>query len=161
MSSATAAPAARPSTPTRWDLDPADLTRSVIEATIDAASISTREPQRDQHLRSGDFLDVAAHPTIDFRSRHIVRTGRNTLEVTGDLTIRGVTRDIVLRVETDDAELRDPYGNLRRGAVATTTLDRTDFGLTWNAVLETGGLLVGEEIKVTVDVQLVRAAADA
>jgi polyisoprenoid-binding protein YceI len=143
------------------ELDAADLTRSVVRASIDAASISTREPQRDQHLRSPDFLDVASYPTIEFVSTGVVRTGEETLEITGDLTIHGVTRDITLKVETDGAELRDLYGNTRRGAVATATLNRTDFGLTWNAVLETGGFLVGEELKVTIDVQLIRAAATA
>ena len=140
------------------ELDPADLTRSIVEATIDAASINTREAQRDQHLRSADFLDVASHPTIEFRSTRIERQGADALAITGDLTIHGVTRAITLITETDGAERRDPSGNLRRGATATTTINRTDFGLTWNAVLETGGFLVGEELKVTIDVQLVRAA---
>ena len=140
-------------------LDPADLARSTVEASIEAASISTREPQRDQHLRSAEFLDVAAYPTIEFRSKEIERTGPANLEVRGDLTIRGVTREVTLRVETDGTELRDPFGNLRRGAQATATLDRTDFGLTWNAVLESGGFLVGDEIKVTIDLELIRPVA--
>ena len=143
------------------ELDPADLTRSTVRASIDAASISTREPQRDQHLRSPDFLDVAQYPTIDFVSTAIVRTGAESLEIVGNLSLHGVTREITLKVETDGAELRDLYGNTRRGAVATTRLNRTDFGLTWNAVLETGGFLVGEELAVTIDVQLIRTVPQA
>jgi polyisoprenoid-binding protein YceI len=139
------------------ELDPVDLTRSSVRATIDAASISTRESQRDQHLRSADFLDVAQFPTIEFRSTRIAPRGGEALAITGDLTIHGVTREITLITETDGAERRDPFGILRRGATATTTLNRTEFGLTWNAALETGGILVGDELKVTLDVQLVRA----
>jgi polyisoprenoid-binding protein YceI len=143
------------------ELDPTDLTRSTVQASIEAASINTREPQRDQHLRSPDFLDAEAYPTIEFRSTRIARSGPETLDITGDLTIRGVTREVTLRAETDGGERRDPYGNLRRGATATATLNRTDFGLTWNAVLETGGFLVGEELKVTIDLQLIRAPEQA
>ncbi|HYC32851.1 MAG TPA: YceI family protein [Gemmatimonadales bacterium] len=143
------------------DLDPRDLSRSAVRATIDASSINTREPQRDAHLRSADFLDTANHPTIEFRSTRVERTGADRLAITGELTIRGVTREVTLAVETDGVEHRDPFGNLRRGATATTSLNRTDFGLTWNAALEVGGVLVGEEVKVTIDVQLLQAASEA
>jgi polyisoprenoid-binding protein YceI len=145
----------------RVELDPTDIPRGSVHAVIDAASINTREAQRDQHLRSPDFLDAQAYPTLEFRSTRIERKGNDRLAVTGELTIRGITREVTLSVETDGVEHRDPYGNLRRGATATATLNRTDFGLTWNAALEAGGFLVGEEVKVTIDVQLLRAADQA
>jgi polyisoprenoid-binding protein YceI len=145
----------------RLVLDSRDVTRSRVEAIIDAGSINTREPQRDGHLKSADFLDVATHPTLEFRSTRIRRTGENALEVTGDLTIRGTTREMVLAVETDGVELRDPFGNLRRGATVTTRFNRKDFGLTWNTALETGGVLVGDEVKVTIDVQFIRQGEQA
>ena len=143
------------------ELDPRDLSRSSVRATIETGSINTREAQRDGHLRSADFLDVANHPTIEFRSTRVERSGADRLAVTGELTIRGVTREVTLAVETDGIEHRDPFGNLRRGATATTTLNRTAFGLTWNAALEAGGFLVAEDVKVTIDVQLLQAADQA
>jgi polyisoprenoid-binding protein YceI len=137
-------------------LDPSDLTRSSVQATIDAASISTRDSQRDAHLKSQDFLDVVAYPTIGFRSTRVVRTGQGTLDVHGDLAIHGVTRPLVLRVEFSDAELKDPFGNVKRAASATAKLNRKDFGLEWNVALETGGVLVGDELKIEIDLELVR-----
>ena len=113
------------------DLNGDDPGQARIQAVIDAASISTREPQRDAHLRSADFLDVEQFPTIEFRSTRVERTD-DGLDVTGDLTIHGVTRPVSLRVETSGLELKDPYGNLKRGATATTRINRRDFGLTWN-----------------------------
>jgi polyisoprenoid-binding protein YceI len=145
----------------RLVLDSRDVTRSRVEATIDAGSINTREPQRDGHLKSADFLDVATHPTLEFRSTRFRRTGESALEVTGDLTIRGTTREVVLAVETDGVELRDPFGNLRRGATVSTRFNRKDFGLTWNTALETGGVLVGDEVKATIDVQFIRQGEQA
>jgi polyisoprenoid-binding protein YceI len=133
---------------------------SRFASVVESSSVNTREPQRDQHLRSPDFLDADRYPTIEFGSTRIVRTGSATLDVTGDLTIRDVTRDVTLRVETDGVELRDPCGNLRRGAQVTATLNRAEFGLTWNTMLETGGILVGDEIKVTMDVELVPAPVE-
>jgi len=128
-----------------------------IEAVIDAASINTGEPKRDEHLRSPDFFDVAKFPTITFRSKSARKTA-DGLAVTGDLTIHGVTREVVLHVEGPTPEVKDPWGNIRRGATATTKINRKDFGLTWNAVLETGGVVVGEEVSITIDVEAVRAA---
>jgi len=129
-----------------------------IEATIDVASINTGEPKRDEHLKSPDFFDVAEHPLITFRSRSARKTA-NGLAVTGDLTIHGVTKEIVLQVEGPSPEVRDPWGNLRRGATAITKINRKDFGLTWNAALETGGVVVGDEISITIDVEAMRPAA--
>jgi polyisoprenoid-binding protein YceI len=139
-------------------LDPADFTRSSVQAIIDARSINTREPQRDDHLRSADFFDVEKFPTIDFKSTRIAKTGPETYELTGQLTMHGITRDITLTVESDGVETKDPWGKLRRGASATGKLNRKDFGLNWNQTLETGGILVGEEVKISIDVELVQSA---
>ncbi len=128
-----------------------------IEATIDVASINTGEPKRDEHLKSADFFDVAKYPVITFRSKSARKTA-NGLAVTGDLTMHGVTREVVLQVEGPSPEVRDPWGNLRRGATATTKINRKDFGLTWNAALETGGVVVGEEVSITIDVEAMRPA---
>ena len=128
---------------------------STVEAKIDAASINTRDDQRDAHLKSADFLDVEKFPTLTFRSAQIVQQSGGG-KVTGNLTIHGVTHEITLEVEGPTPEIKDPYGMQRCGASATTKLSRKDFGLTWNAALETGGVLVGDEVKITIDVEAVR-----
>ena len=129
---------------------------STVEVTIDAASINTREPQRDTHLKSADFLDVEKFPTLTFRSKKIaVEPGGGKL--TGDLTIHGVTHEVTLAVEGPTEEIQDPWGKQRFGASATAKLNRKDFGLTWNAALETGGVMVGDEVKITIDIEVVRA----
>jgi polyisoprenoid-binding protein YceI len=137
-------------------LNDEDITESRVEAFIDAASITTREAQRDAHLRSADFFDVEKFPTLFFKSTR-VSGGNGELEVAGDLTIHGVTRPIVFKVEGPTAPAKDPWGNSRIGLSATTKINRKDFGLTWNAVLETGGILVGDEVTITLDVQFVKA----
>lgn len=136
-------------------LDPRDLSRSAITATIDTASISTGESQRDAHLRSADFFDVEKFPTIEFRSTKLARA-RDGYQVSGTLTIHGVTRPVVLEVESSDAEPKDPYGNVRRGAAVTTRINRKEFGLGWNVALEAGGFVVSDEVKIEIDLQLVR-----
>lgn len=138
-------------------LDLVDIARSQVRASIDASSIMTRDPQRDAHLKSQDFLDVARYPAIEFQSTRVARTGEETLDVGGDLTIHGVTRPVVLKVELGNTELTDPFGNVKRAATATTRISRKDFGLEWNVVLETGGLLVGDEINIEIDLQFVRS----
>ena len=138
-------------------LNDADITDSQVEATIDAASLTTREPQRDAHLRSADFFDVEKFPTLSFKSSKIRRAGDDELNVTGELTIHGVTREVVFDVEGPTPAAKDPWGNTRIGLSATTKINRKDFGLTWNAALETGGILVGDEVTITLDVQFVRA----
>jgi polyisoprenoid-binding protein YceI len=138
-------------------LDETDLTRSRVEATIDARSISTREDQRDTHLKSSDFFHVEKHPVLSFRSTGITRKGEGELAVAGELTIRGVTRDVVFRVEGPTPPAKDPWGNTRLGVSATTKINRKDFGLTWNAALETGGILVGDEVSITLEAQFVKA----
>ena len=138
------------------EFDPADLASARVEATIDAATISTREPQRDKHLKSREFLDVGRYPQITFRSTSVVPGVKGSYDVSGELTIRDVTRSVVLHVDSITPEIKDPQGSLRRGASASTRIDRKDFGLTWNVVLESGGFLVGEEVDITIDVELVR-----
>jgi len=138
-------------------LDDSEITNSQVEATIDAASINTREPQRDTHLKSADFFDVEKFPTLSFRSTHISRNGEAELVVSGDLTIHGVTRKVDFDVEGPTVPTKDPWGNTRVGLSATTKINRKDFGLTWNSTLETGGILVGEDVTITLEVEFVKA----
>lgn len=136
--------------------DPARPEATVIEITIDASSINTREAQRDAHLRGADFFDVENHPSLTFKSRG-VRPVADGLEVTGDLTMRGTSREVVLHVEGPTAEQKDPWGNARIGASATTKIKRSAWGMVWNDVIEAGGVLVSDDVKITLDVSLVRA----
>jgi polyisoprenoid-binding protein YceI len=136
-------------------LDDADVTRSTVNVTIGVASIDTRVGQRDDHLRSGDFFDAERFPTITFNSRTVKQDGED-LKVTGDLTIRDVTREVTLDV-TSEGRGSDPWGGLRAGFSATTKISREDFGLTWNQVLETGGVAVGKEVKIAIEAELVKA----
>jgi polyisoprenoid-binding protein YceI len=138
-------------------VDEADLTNSSIEAAIDAASINTRDSGRDTHLKSADFFDVEKFPALTFKSTHVARVDSDRLAVTGDITIHGVTHRIGFNVEGPPAPGKDPWGNTRIGFSAVTHINRKDFGLTWNAALETGGILVGEEVAITLDVQFVKA----
>jgi polyisoprenoid-binding protein YceI len=138
-------------------LDPDDLLNSKVQATIDAGSINTREAQRDAHLKSADFFDVEKFPTLAFSSTHVSRLGEAELAVDGDLTIHGITRKVAFEVEGPTAPAKDPWGSTRLGLSATTRINRKDFGLTWNAALETGGILVGDEVTITLDVQFVKA----
>jgi polyisoprenoid-binding protein YceI len=138
-------------------LDEQDLTKSWVEASIDGASINTRDAQRDTHLKSADFFDVERFPTLTFKSTRVDRTNDAELAVTGDLTLHGVTRKVVFSVEGPTPPAKDPWGNTRVGLEATTKINRKDFGLTWNAALETGGILVGDEVTIMLDVQFVKA----
>lgn len=140
------------------DYDEKDPSAIRVEATIEVASINTGEPKRDEHLKSPDFFDAAKYPVITFRSKSARKTA-NGLAVTGDLTIHGVTKEVILQVEGPSPEVRDPWGNFRRGATAAAKINRKDFGLTWNAALETGGVVVGDEVTITIDVEAVRPAA--
>ena len=139
------------------EYDPENVSASSIETTIDATSISTLDAQRDTHLRSADFLDVEKFPTITFKSKSVTRSGDDELKVTGDLTIHGVTKEVVLKVEGPTTEGKDPWGNARIGASATTKIKRSDFGLTFNATLETGGVLVGDDLKLELEVSLIKS----
>ena len=138
--------------------NPSDHTKSSLDVTIEAASINTREPQRDDHLRSADFFDVAKYPTLTFRSTRIEALSADHFKVTGDLTIHGVTKTVALDVEGPTPAVKDPWGNLRTGASATTKINRKDFGLVWNGVTEAGGVMVGDEIKIELEVELVQKA---
>jgi polyisoprenoid-binding protein YceI len=136
--------------------DAAHPERSQVEATIDASTVNTNVEMRDNHLRSADFFDVEKHPQITFKSTAVRAVGPETYAVTGDLTIRGVSKQVVLDVESSPAEVKDPYGNHKRGATATTTINRKEFGLHWNQALEAGGVMVGDSVKVTIDLELAR-----
>ena len=138
-------------------LDETDLTNSRVEASIEAASIDTRDAQRDAHLKSADFLDVEKFPTLSFRSTRITHVSDGELAVAGDLAIHGVTRNVVFTVEGPTPPAKDPWGNTRLGLSATTKINRKDFGLNWNTALETGGILVSDEVTLTLDVQFVKA----
>jgi polyisoprenoid-binding protein YceI len=138
-------------------LDETDAAKSHVEASIDTATINTRDAQRDAHLKSADFFEVEKHPAITFRSTSVKRTGEDEFAVTGDLTIRDVAKPVVFKVEELTAPAKDPWGNLRIGLSATTKINRKDFGLSWNAALEAGGVLVGEEVTITLDVEFIKA----
>jgi polyisoprenoid-binding protein YceI len=134
------------------ELDPEDLTKSSVRAVVKVASIDTREPQRNAHLVSADFFDVEKFPEMVFQSTRVEHVGGDRYRVTGDLTIRGVTRPITLDVTYLGTQV-SPYGVKAAGFEATATLSRKDFGLTWNVALETGGMLVGDEVKISVDAE--------
>jgi len=138
--------------------DPSNPAASSITAEIDVNSINTREPDRDKHLKSADFFDAANYPTIKFQSRKIEPDGPEGYTVTGDLTIRGVTREVVLNVTGPTPEIKDPWGYTRRGAEAVAKISRKDFGVAYNAVLETGGVMVGDEVEISLEVELVKTA---
>jgi polyisoprenoid-binding protein YceI len=138
------------------DGDQATPTAARIEATIDTASIDTANQKRDEHLRSPDFLDVAKFPTIGFKSKHLESAGEAKWKVRGDLTLHGVTREVVLDVSNVAPPIKDPMGNLRAGAEARATINRQDFGVTFNKTLDGGGVVVGDEIAITIDVEVTK-----
>jgi polyisoprenoid-binding protein YceI len=138
-------------------LDEEDLAASTVVAEIETASIDTRQEQRDAHLRSADFFDAERFPAITFRGSRVERGSGNRFDVVGDLTIRDVTREVVLAVE-DEGRGKDPWGGDRAGFSARVTIDRRDFGLTWNQALEAGGVLVGNDIRISLEIQAVKAA---
>jgi polyisoprenoid-binding protein YceI len=140
--------------------DEATPVKSKVEVDIDAASIFTEEPKRDEHLRSADFLEVAKHPTIRFASTEIARVDDQRLRVEGRLTIHGVTKPVTLEVELG-GRVRDPWGGERAGFSARASVSRKDFGLTWNQLLEAGGVAVGDKIEIAIEIEAVKAAAKA
>lgn len=139
----------------RWD--ESDLAKSDVEVTISVPSIDTREPQRDAHLRSADFFDAENFPQITFRSRRIQGKG-DSFTIVGDLTIRGTTREVVLDVTTE-GRTKDPWGGERAGFNATTKIKRSEFGLLWNQLLETGAVVVGEDVKISIDAELIKQSS--
>jgi polyisoprenoid-binding protein YceI len=136
-----------------------DVTTAALKVTIETGSIDTREPKRDEHLRSADFFEVAKFPTMTFVSRKVEKVAPGKLRLVGDLTIRDVTKTVTLDVEGPTAQIKDPWGNTRVGARATGTINRKGFGLAWNKVLEAGGVLVSEDVDIVLEIELVKKAA--
>jgi polyisoprenoid-binding protein YceI len=137
------------------DLNEKDITQSQVSAVIDVSSVDTRVSDRDKDLRSPNFFDVEKYPTIEFKSKRIVNSG-GKLQVIGDLTMHGTTREVTLDVDGPTSELNDPWGNVRRGFSASTTLNRKDFGLTYNHALKTGEAVVGDNVKIQIDLELIK-----
>jgi polyisoprenoid-binding protein YceI len=139
-------------------IDEGDITKSRVDVTIDAGSIDTKEDKRDAHLRSADFFDAEAFPQLTFKSTAVTKISDEELEVTGDLTIRGQTKPITLKVESN-GQVKDPWGGTRTGFSAKATISRKEFGLHWNALLETGGVVVGDKIEISLEIEAVKQAA--
>jgi polyisoprenoid-binding protein YceI len=140
-------------------LDDKDITKSSVEVTIDVSSVDTRVPDRDKDLRSDHFFDAEHYPTITFKSKRSEQVAPGKLKVTGDLTIHGVTKEITLDVDGPTAPVKDPWGNQRVAINATTKINRQDFGVKWNATMDNGGVVVGDEVAITIDAELVQKAA--
>ncbi|TGU71496.1 polyisoprenoid-binding protein [Geomonas terrae] len=139
------------------NVDDKDITKSSTTVTIDTTSIDTGVAKRDAHLKSPDFLDVAKYPTMTFVSTGVMKGAGGAFKLAGNLTLHGVTRPVVLQVEGLSGEIKDPMGNVRRGASATTTINRKDYGLIWNKMLEAGGVAVGEDVVINIEVEMVKA----
>nr|WP_246014637.1 YceI family protein [Geomonas oryzae] len=139
------------------NVDDRDITKSSTTVTIDTTSIDTGVAKRDAHLKSPDFLDVAKYPTMTFVSTGVMKGSGGAFKLAGNLTLHGVTRPVVLQVEGLSGEIKDPMGNVRRGASATTTINRKDYGLVWNKMLEAGGVAVGDEVTINIEVEMVKA----
>ncbi len=139
-------------------LDDSDITKSTVDVTIDASTVDTREPDRDKDLRSDKFFDVAHYPSITFKSKRVQQVATGKLKVTGDLTIRGTTKEVVLDVEGPTAPVKDPWGNVRVAVTASTKVNRQDFGVKWNATLDNGGVVVGDDVNITIDVEMIKQA---
>jgi polyisoprenoid-binding protein YceI len=138
------------------DIDDKNIAMSKVAVTIDTQSINTGVVKRDEHLKSADFFDVATFPTMTFVSTKVAKNGKDKLQVTGNLTLHGVTRQVLLDVEGPSADSKDPWGNTRRGVSATTKINRKDFGLAWNKALETGGVVVGDEVVISLEVEMIK-----
>jgi polyisoprenoid-binding protein YceI len=136
-------------------VDDSDISKSTVNVTIDATTVDTREPDRDKHLKSEAFFDVAKYPTITFQSTKIERNNDGSLKVTGDLTIRGVTKAAVLTANLPKAPIKDPWGLQRTATSATTKINRQDFGVAWNQKLDSGGVVVGDDVNITLDVEMI------
>jgi polyisoprenoid-binding protein YceI len=139
-------------------LDDKDITKSTVDVTIDVTTVDTREPGRDNDLRSDHFFDVAHYPTMTFKSRKVEQVAPGKLKVTGDLTIRGTTKEVALEVEGPTAPVKDPWGNQRAAVNATAKINRQDFGVKWNATMDNGGLVVGDDVNITIDVEMIKQA---
>jgi polyisoprenoid-binding protein YceI len=138
------------------ELDETNPAKSTVTATVDATAINTRDAKRDEHLRSPDFLDTAKYPTITFTSTKVEKVSDTQYKVTGDLTLRGVTKPVVLTVEGSPTPVKDPFGNTKLGGTATTRINRQDFGIAWSKSLDAGGLVVADEVDITIDLELTK-----
>ncbi len=143
----------------KLEIDEKDISASRLEVAIDVASVDTHEPQRDGHLRSADFFDAEKHPKITFKSKRVVDKGKDKLAITGDLTIRGTTKEITLDVERGGLVAKDPWGNRRAGFTAETTIDRKEFGVSWNQVLDQGGLALSDKVSIHIEIEATTKAA--
>jgi polyisoprenoid-binding protein YceI len=141
------------------NFDDADISKSSIDVTIDVSTVDTREPKRDDDLRSERFFDVKDFPTMTFKSTKVEQAAPGKLKVTGDLNIRGVTKPVVLDVDGPTPPVKDPWGNQRAAATATTKINRQDFGVKWNANMDNGGVVVGDEVSITIDVEMIKQVA--
>jgi polyisoprenoid-binding protein YceI len=136
-------------------LDDQDITKSNVDVTIDATTVDTREPDRDKHLKSAEFFYVEKFPAMTFKSTRVEQDGSDKLKVTGDLTIRGITKQVVLEVTSPKPPIKDPWGLQRSAVLATTKINRQDFGVSWNKSLDSGGVVVGDQVDITLDVEMV------
>jgi polyisoprenoid-binding protein YceI len=139
-------------------LDDKDITKSTVDVTIDVTTVDTREPGRDKDLRSDHFFDVDHFPTMTFKSKKVEQVASGKLKVTGDLTIRGTTKEVALDVEGPTAPVKDPWGNQRAAVSAAAKINRQDFGVKWNATMDNGGLVVGDDVNITIDVEMIKVA---
>lgn len=140
----------------RWDDQ--DITKSSVEVTLATSTVNTGEAKRDEDLKSERFFDAAKYPVMTFKSRKVEQTGTGKLKVTGDLTIRGVTKEVELDVDGPSAPVKDPWGNTRAALSATAKINRQDFGVKWNATMDGGGVVVGDEVSITIDLEMVKQA---
>jgi polyisoprenoid-binding protein YceI len=136
-------------------VDDSDVSKSTVNVTIDATTLDTREPDRDKHLKSDAFFDVVKYPTITFQSSKVERSNDGSLKITGDLTIRGITKTAVLTTTVPKAPIKDPWGLQRTAASASTRINRQDFGVAWNQKLDSGGVVVGDDVTITLDVEMI------
>jgi len=136
-------------------VDDSNIGNSSVNVTIDATSVDTREPDRDKHLKSDAFFDVAKYPTMTFKSTKVEKNSDGSLKITGDLTIRGVTKNVVLTASAPKPAIKDPWGLQRTAASASTKVNRLDFGVSWNQKLDGGGVVVGDDVSITLDVEMV------
>lgn len=139
-------------------LDDKDITKSTVDVTIDVSTVDTREPARDNDLRSDRFFDVAHYPTLTFKSKKVEQVAAGKLRVTGDLTIRGTTKEVILDVDGPTSPVKDPWGNQRAAANATAKINRQEFGMKWNATLDNGGVVVGDDVNIIIDLEMIKQA---
>jgi polyisoprenoid-binding protein YceI len=137
-------------------LDDADISKSSVDVTIDVSTVDTRTPDREKDRKSDKFFDVAKYPTMTFKSTKVEQAGAGKLKVTGDLTIRGTTKSVVLDIDGPTAPVKDPWGNQRSAVTATTKINRQDYGVKWNATMDNGGVVVGDEVSITIDAEMVQ-----